>query len=201
MKRESTDKLRLCRLRAPSSLSGFTLIELMVVLAVIGIMTAAILPEMRGTFGDALLRSASRDLVGVCGIAASRAVSFNAPHRIRLDPRNGRFALEKRVGSAEGQPLFAPVRDVPGAEGTIDSRITLQLQPSAGESTPAARKEEADPSEPAVPTSRDALGFYPDGTADDAEIVLRDRDGFGIALRVNPVTARIRILPLERRGH
>ena len=40
--------------------------------------------------------------------------------------------------------------------------------------------------------------FYPDGTADASEIVLRDRDGFRLALRINPVTARVRIIELAR---
>ena len=50
---------------------GFTLIELMVVIVLVGIMAAAIIPEMKGTYEDALLRSATRELVGVCSIAAS----------------------------------------------------------------------------------------------------------------------------------
>ena len=45
---------------------AFTLIEMMTVLVLIGIMIAMIIPEMKGTFEDALLRSTSRDLVSVC---------------------------------------------------------------------------------------------------------------------------------------
>jgi len=44
----------------------------------------------------------------------------------------------------------------------------------------------------------DAITFYPDGTADASEILLRDRDGFRVALRINPVTARVRIIELAR---
>ena len=40
---------------------AFTLIELMVVIVIIGIMTAMMIPEMKGTFQDALLRSTSRE--------------------------------------------------------------------------------------------------------------------------------------------
>src|ERR1044071_3971705 len=44
-------------LRAVNSRGGFTMIELMVVVVLIAIMAAAIVPQMKGTFDDALLRS------------------------------------------------------------------------------------------------------------------------------------------------
>src|SRR5690242_12073923 len=52
--------------------SAFTLLEIMVVLVLIGILTALILPEMRGTYEDALLRSTSRQLVNAFNLAYSR---------------------------------------------------------------------------------------------------------------------------------
>src|SRR5437762_12722038 len=56
--------------QAGTSRLGFTLIELMVVIVLGAIMAAAIIPEMKGTYEDALLRAASREWVGVCSIAA-----------------------------------------------------------------------------------------------------------------------------------
>jgi hypothetical protein len=47
-------------------------------------------------------------------------------------------------------------------------------------------------------TVNPAIGFYADGTADAVEIRLRDRDGFGLVLEVNPVTARVRWKPGKR---
>jgi hypothetical protein len=44
----------------------------------------------------------------------------------------------------------------------------------------------------------DSVAFNPDGTADSREIVLRDRTGFRLGLRVNPTTARVEILEMER---
>ncbi len=76
---------------------AFTLVELMVVIAIIGIMTAMMIPEMKGTFQDALLRSTSRELINVFDLAYSRAISLNQARRVRLDESSGRYLVEKKV--------------------------------------------------------------------------------------------------------
>jgi len=91
------------RLIAPSAAGkrAFTLIELMVVVVLIGIMTALIVPEMKGTYEEALLRSSSRELVNVLSLASSRAVSINQLHRVRLDSHSGRYLVERRASGGE----------------------------------------------------------------------------------------------------
>ncbi len=42
------------------------------------------------------------------------------------------------------------------------------------------------------------ISFYPDGTADAGDITLRDREGFRLLLHINPVTARIHVIEMER---
>lgn len=175
---------------------AFTLIELMVVLALIGILSALIIPEMKGTFEDSLLRSTSRDLVNIFSIAASRAVSLNQLHRVRVDPRTGRYIIEKRVRETAQGDDFVPIR-ISDSEGTLDTRISIQIhkmeEPSADSSETAEPIRDLEAGQ-----SVDSISFNSDGTADRAQILLRDRQGFRLLLAVNPITSRVKILQLER---
>ena len=173
--------------------AGFTLIELMVVIIIIGIMTALMIPEMKGTFQDALLRSTSRELINVFDLAYSRAVSLNQLRRVRLDEKTGRYLVEKQVTN-NGQEEFVPADDVPGSKGQLDSRIAVEFH-QPGEISSEANSE--------APVSGNglsgvAIAFYPDGTADGGDITLRDREGFHLLLHINPVTARVHVVEMER---
>ena len=179
---------------------AFTLVELMVVIAIIGIMTAMMIPEMKGTMQDALLRSTSRELINVFDLAYSRAVSLNQLRRVSLDEKTGRYLVEKQV-LENGQENFVPADDVPGNKGELDSRIKIEFHPP-GELSAAANSE-APSSEPSASenlSSETAISFYPDGTADAGDILLRDREGFRLLLQINPVTARVHLVEMEREG-
>jgi len=178
---------------------GFSLIELMVVLVIIGIMSAMILPEMTGTFEDLLLRSTARKLVDVCQLASSRAITLGQLHVVQLDPKTGKYVIQRPVRDREEGGGLVPVKDVPGSEGELDTRISVEIRkpgdlPRESESTASPVAEE----ESETPDKSQGLAFYPDGTANRMEIRLRDRQGFGLVLSINPVTARLHISDLER---
>jgi prepilin-type N-terminal cleavage/methylation domain-containing protein len=186
-----------CELTSPRRPSAFTLIELMVVIVIIGVLTALIIPEMKGTFQDALLRSTSRELVNVFELAYSRAVSLNQVRRVRLDEKTGHYLVEKRV-LENGRENFVPANDVPGDKGELDSRIAVEFHgPAESAPDPNAQTENADAGDGSS-ANQMTVNFYPDGTADAGEILLRDRAGFRLALRINPITARVHIVEAEK---
>ncbi|HTA29795.1 MAG TPA: GspH/FimT family pseudopilin [Candidatus Cybelea sp.] len=173
--------------------SGFTLVEMLVVVAIISIMSMAVVAEMHGTFQDALLRSTGRELANAFNLASSRAISVNRPHRIRLDRLARRYVLER---STRGGSEFHLAQDIPGGTGPLDSRIKIQvLEPGVtGPDDAGQQPSEASENTAAFPTTQtEQVTFYPDGTADSRQIVLTDRDGFRLALRINPITSRVQI--------
>ncbi|MGH7951129.1 MAG: pilus assembly FimT family protein [Limisphaerales bacterium] len=169
---------------------GFTLIEMMVVIILIAIISAMIIPEMKGSFDDALLRSTGRDLINVFSLASSRAVSFDQHYRVQFDIQNGRYMLEQQIHDG-AQEEFVPLKDVSGAEGKVDSRIAIEI--NSPDENPSENNSDNSDGSSANENLQDAISFYPDGTADTAEIRLRDRDGFQLLLKLNPVTARVHI--------
>ena len=179
---------------------GFTLVELMVVIVIIGIMSAMIIPEMTGSYQDALLRATSRRLIDVCGLASSRAITLHQPQRVRLDSAAGRYYIERPDRDNQGGSGFARVRDVPGGEGELDVRISIKLRKRGEEGPyPSDRGAAPDPEDASANSgTAGAIGFFPDGTAEAGEILLQDPDGFRLSLRINPTTARVRIAQLER---
>jgi prepilin-type N-terminal cleavage/methylation domain-containing protein len=176
--------------------NAFTLIELMVVIVIIGVLTAMIIPEMKGSFQDALLRSTSRELVDVFNLAYSRSISLNQIRRVRLDEKTGRYLVEKRM-MENGQENFVPVNDTPNDKGELDSRITIEFRSPAEKTADANAQVETVASSDDSSADKMIVNFYPDGTATAGEILLRDRQGFKLILRINPITARVHIIEPE----
>jgi type II secretion system protein H len=101
--------------------SAFTLVELVVVLTVIAVLSAMILPEMRGSLEETLLRATARRLIGACNVASSRAISSGRPLRLVLGAGAHRFKVVTDAGESHGTEVpRAGVEerdvDVPGAE-------------------------------------------------------------------------------------
>jgi type II secretion system protein H len=160
---------------------AFSLIELMVVLLLIAVLSAMIIPAMHGTYEDALLRSTARRLVDVCNLANSRAVTLNQVFQVRLNTKEGKYLVEPQRKTAATAKQMAPM------EGVFDQRVSVELRRPQTDSENTGNQRELT-----------QITFYPDGTADARELLLRDRHGFQLALRINPRTARVQIVEPPR---
>jgi type II secretion system protein H len=178
-------------MRIASSQRGFTLVELMVVLIIIGITTSVMVAEMHGTFEETLLRGVGRKVMDACDVASNRAIATHRTHLLKIDSRGGRFMIESRGATSEDQQGI----DLAGAAGELDTRITLVIrepEQEFDEGLPAEEDRERR-------AKADVISFFADGTCDAREFLLRDREGVELVLRLNPITSRVRIMEAARK--
>ena len=164
---------------------AFTLTELLVVLLLIGIFTGAMVAEMRGTFEDAVLRSSARQIMSGLSLASSRAISLNQPYAFQLNSADNEFTVrpqQKARASAEDEEQSIDTDQ-------IDKRISVEIRNPTDLPEERAQDEQTKSPRP----DRDVVYFYPDGTADAREIILRDNNKAELVLRINPVTGRVRV--------
>src|SRR4051812_7971774 len=105
---------------------AFTLIELMIVVVLMGILAAMIVPAMKGSFEDALLKSTARRLVSAFNLAHSGAITQGQLHRVRFDKTNSRYVIERPHREGEPGVGFVPLDGSAGI-GQLDSRISIEL--------------------------------------------------------------------------
>ena len=140
--------------------SAFTLIELILVLALLVIVTAIAVPRMSGFIRGRALDSESRRLMSLMHAAQSRAVSEGAPMMLWVDEKAGSYGLAAETSGQNG--------DAKAEDLSLDSTLQIAvLNLGTGEQT----------------TFKDlpAIKFLPDGTVDENSpqtLKLTDTAGF-----------------------
>lgn len=190
---------------------GFSLVEMMIVIVILAILSATIIPEMRGTFGDAQLKSTTRELVQLVGTAQIQAAAKSERFWLVLDPgpegdTMGLFHLVQQMGSGH---QLQPVTEMPGVRQRLGKSLSceilthnLESNDEAGMGIPSGILPENSGrmastfSDSELPP--DNICFFPDGTCDRKRIHIRDRDGFGLEIVLNPLTSNPSVRKLER---
>ena len=176
---------------------GFTLVEMMIVLVIASLMTLLILPEMRGTYEEALLRSNARKISNAFRSAYSAAVITHQQHRVRIDPSDAHLTVEARTNDPENPyiPLKKFERDMSQLHPSIAIRYHEPPPAPGTDGVPIDNSNQSNKLQQGPPG---VFLFNPDGTCEGQDIELRDRDGVGLLIRLNAVTSRVRFKPLEK---
>jgi prepilin-type N-terminal cleavage/methylation domain-containing protein len=74
---------------------GFTLQELMAVMAIMGVLLAICLPVAGTWIANAEYRQTARELLYVLRDARSRAITFNREHRVEIDAARNRYRVTR----------------------------------------------------------------------------------------------------------
>lgn len=166
---------------------GFTLFELLLVLALIVVMGGIIVPVLSGSFVYTKLNSAADDVQSAWANARLEAIERGQP-----------VAFRCLVGGTE----FTTTLYYPGIESeTPDPEATTETTPLKGSLDEDLKFSEAisanalDGSDPGLRTNmRETTGwsapviFYPDGLSSDAFIRIAHKDGRGIAVSLRGLT-------------
>jgi general secretion pathway protein H len=135
---------------------GFTLVELVVVLAILALGTALVLPSLSGPLTSARFRQGGAELRAAMTQARARAAASGRMRAVRIDLDRGEYGIPAdNVGRSLPEGVRVVSVSSPGVKierGVVDVR------------------------------------FFPDGSADEAEVVLADASDVRLLLRVDPLT-------------
>jgi general secretion pathway protein H len=152
-----------------NSKSGFTLIELMVVMALLSVMTSFAVPAIRTALYSDQLKATARKLVGLVNETGQAARRNQQPYSLIFDRESRSFKMQSTAGQDDISKT-ATVK-VPDGVEVVDFTSV-----HGGELTDAPR-----------------LRFTKKGYVDKTLIHLRDDDGRDVTLVLSPFLALSRL--------
>ncbi len=187
---------------------GFTLLELIVVIAMIGVIAAIALPRLDPFLPQRRLKSAARLLSGTITMAYGEAIAKNKTYRLYLDPSNDEYwitevtALESESESSViGITLGTSFELLDYTEGGEDVEETAPSEPMfAPKSLPQGvhfSSVEIGSTTGAPGPETKYIEFTPLGIASPAVIHLINEDDEGFAVTYDGVTGIPRLVPLD----
>ena len=142
--------------------AGFTFLELMVVVAILAVLTAAIIPVYGASVSAMKKRGARGDLVATVLYLQELSIRQSRELRLYIDDDNGRYWAAGWVDGLGEAKTFAPLDDrtLEGGgqlpDGLVFTRLDVRRDRSNG---------------------LHFIAFYPNGACDTAELRLGDRKG------------------------
>jgi len=164
---------------------GFTLIELVVVMVLLGIAAALVAPHMAGFFQGRVLNSEARRMLAVTHYGQSRAVAEGVPVLLWINSKQSSYGLITQSSTTDP--------DDRSSTFTVDPTLTLET--SAPNPAPTSEDEDE---RLGVPNNLPAIRFMPDGLFDPASVTkIVIRQGAQAALELVPSANRLgyEILP------
>jgi len=177
---------------------GRTLLEVMLVLALLVLLAAAAAPRLIGSRRETALRAATRALLAACEHAHNEAVLRARHERVDMDLSAGKYWL---TYFDPDQGEYVPDNTSMGQERTIPQTVSFQtVVVGVGAGGPEAQQRREESARRASALARREITFVtftPQGGADWAAIVLEGEDGAKRTIEVQPLTGRARLVAEE----
>ncbi|GER92316.1 hypothetical protein A45J_0031 [hot springs metagenome] len=78
---------------------GYSLVEALVVIAIIAIVAAIAIPNLQRYAANSRLKNAARDIMGDIFLCRERAISENVQYRIQFNITNNSYTIEQPAGT------------------------------------------------------------------------------------------------------
>jgi type II secretion system protein H len=163
--------------------AGFTLMELIVVMGIIGMMSAAVVPVFAGSMAKLERDHAVRDFIATLRFAQERAVTDTREYRLVLDEDGGAYWLTCFDVIVKRKKTFKDVEERQGERMELPERLSFEKI--------KARKDRKD--------KLYYISFYPNGACDEASIVLQHDDGRRVSVSTKGALGQLEVKE-DRRG-
>ena len=181
---------------------GFTLIEILLVVVIIGVASAVAVPVFARSFRGAKLRSSARTILMVHRNAQSKAVLGQRYMAVLFDERKGTLELVDQGQPGVKQDQF--FGDVGGdAGGAMGDAASGADAPAAGETaggmpTVLVRKLEEGVKILSFKGGRTFddifyVSYFPNGMCEAFSVEIGDEEGRRAEIRVDPVTGKAKV--------
>ena len=114
--------------RAPSD--GFTLIEMILVMALLVVAVSFVAPQLSGFFRGRTLKSEGKQIVALMHQGQSRAVSGGVPMVLWFDSKEQKYGLEEEPGYAD--------KDPDAVEFKLNDNLQIEIPGDDAAATPGA---------------------------------------------------------------
>lgn len=200
MSEHDVTNMRRLRDNSTSARRGYTLIELMLVLAVLVVLTSLVWPPLSRMYGHHQLKRAAEDVRAHAADARLRSVHAGRDYQFRFEPGGRNYVVVPDETSAtvtsETSDSFAD-KLPEGLQFNAVTETGLLTESLSGESfagLPGAHElEEVAWSPPTV--------FYADGAATDAAFDIVEEDGRYIRIAVRGLTGAVTASGIQRRSN
>ncbi|MEA3486163.1 MAG: prepilin-type N-terminal cleavage/methylation domain-containing protein [Thermodesulfobacteriota bacterium] len=171
-----------------SGAGGFTLLELIIVLMIIGIASALVVPRLVGGMGSLDVRTASGKVAASLRYARSQAVSQKINYTAVFDLQRKRLTIMPSSESAgewddDGADVEKKSAGIQGKTYDLPGRVAFERVP---EGDVYMGDEEID-------AGIFRIGFYPSGGSDGGEIALANERGRRYTVRVDIITGTVKV--------